>query len=63
MNTKRVKYNVKPNVKIKNRLNGDIIFGDLINEEEIEGKGFFVLRKDRGHVIKLSKEAYSLVRT
>lgn len=63
MQTRRVKYNIRPNVKIKNRLNGDIVFGDLINEEEIEGKGFFVLRKDRGHVIKLSKEAYSLVKT
>lgn len=52
------KYNVRKDVKLKNRYNGDIISGDIINEEDIDGKSFFVLRNQRGSVIKLTREAY-----
>lgn len=58
----RPRYNVRQNVKIKNRLNSEVILGDLINEEEIDGKSYFVIRNNKGHVIKLTKEAYSLVK-
>lgn len=58
MKSQRKKYPVRHDVKLKNRYNGDIIAGDLINEEEIEGKLFFVLRNHRGSVVKLTREAY-----
>lgn len=52
------KYNVKQNVTLKNRLNGETFFGDIINEEDIDGKSFFVIRNLRGSVVKLTREAY-----
>ena len=58
MKYQRNKYSVKRDVKLKNRFNGDIIAGDIINEEEIEGKLFYVLRNQRGSVVKLTREAY-----
>ena len=59
-NRQRVKFNVRPNIKFKNKLSSEILIGDLINEEEIEGKGYFVVRNNKGNVIKLTKEAYSI---
>lgn len=64
MDGKKLRYNrkptykVRPSVKFKNKFNGEIIIGDLINEEEIEGKGFFVIRNNKGSVVKLTREAY-----
>ena len=55
---KRPKYNVRPGVRFKNKLNGELVMGDLINEEEIEGRLFYVIRNSRGNVIKLTREAY-----
>jgi hypothetical protein len=57
---KRPQYNIKRGIKFKNRLNGESITGDLINEEDIEGKSYFVIRNDKGSVVKLTKEAYSI---
>lgn len=57
---KRPQYSIKRGLRFKNRLNSEIIFGDLINEEEIDGKSYFVVRNDKGNVVKLTKEAYSL---
>ena len=51
---------VKPNVTLFNRLNNEQYTGDLVNEDEIEGKQYYVLRV--GHpprFMKLSKEAFS----
>jgi hypothetical protein len=62
--TKRNQYIVKHDVTLLNKLNNESITGDLINEEEIEGKMFFVLRS--GHpsrLMKLAKDAYSLKKT
>lgn len=55
---RRPVYKVRPDVKFKNKLNGETVIGDLINEEEIEGKLFYVIRNNRGSVIKLTREAY-----
>lgn len=55
-------FNYKPrSVKIKNKLNGDVIEGTLVNEENIDGKNYFVLRFLNGAVNKFNKEAYSIV--
>lgn len=48
----------KPNYTLYNRLNNEKIIGDLINEDEIEGKKFYVL-KVGVRVLKLAKDAYS----
>jgi len=57
---KRPQFLIKRGLKFKNRLNGELILGDLINEEDIDGKSYFVIRNEKGNVIKLTKEAYSL---
>lgn len=59
---KRPQYYIRRDIKIKNRLNGEIISGDLINEEDIDGKSYFVVRNDKGSIVKLTKEAYSLIK-
>jgi len=54
-------YTVRPNVKFKNRMNEISYVGDIINEEEIEGKGYYVV-KINGRVQKLAKEAFIITR-
>ena len=48
-------------VRIKNRLNNDIIEGVLVKEEFIDGKGYFVIRFLNGAVNKFSKEAFTVM--
>lgn|GEM_PF-2774427 len=62
MRNQRPKYNIRTNVKFKNKLNSDIVIGDLINEEEIDGKNYFVIRNAKGSVVKLTKEAYAILK-
>jgi hypothetical protein len=60
----RNQYPVKPNVTLQNRLNNETITGDLVNEDEIDGKKFFVLRAGRPpRLMKLAKDAYILKKT
>lgn len=61
MNT-RNKFIVKHNFTLFNRLNNEHLTGDLINEDEIEGHKFYVLRVGE-RVLKLSKEAYTPKKT
>lgn len=55
------RFEVKRDVTLFNRLNNESITGDLINEAEIEGKKFFVLRVG-GRSLKLAKDAYTTKR-
>lgn len=48
----------KLNMTLYNRLNSEKVTGDLINEEEIEGKKFYVMRVGQ-RMLKLSKDAYT----
>lgn len=52
-------YKPKLAVKLKNRLNNQVIVGDIINEEEIDGKQFWVIRTN-DRVLKLAKDAYTM---
>lgn len=54
-------YNVKFDVVFKNKINNEIIIGDVINEEEIDGKHFFVVKNGQ-RSYKLAKEGYSIVK-
>ncbi len=59
MNTNRKpQFVVKPNVTLYNRVNSDHITGDLVNEDEIEGKQFYVLRVGP-RLMKFAKDAYT----
>ena len=59
--SRRRTYTVRPNLYFKNRMNEGSYFGDLIDEEEIDGKTYYVV-KINGKVQKLSKEAFVIVR-
>lgn len=48
----------KPNYTVFNHLTNESMTGDLINEDEIDGKKFYVMRIN-GRVLKLAKDAYS----
>lgn len=52
-------YNIKKNVTLKNRLNNELFFGDIINEESIDGKNFYVL-KTNGKYFKFNKDSFSI---
>lgn len=55
-------YNIRPNVKLKNKFNSEIFSGDIINEEEIEGKYYYIVRNEKGNIVKLTKEAYTVIK-
>ena len=40
---KRVQYKIRPDVVLKNKLNSEIVRGNIINEKEIDGKKYWVL--------------------
>lgn len=54
------RFNVR-SVRLKNKLNGDLIQGTLVNEEDIDGNKYFVIRFDNGNINKFNKEAFTLV--
>jgi hypothetical protein len=58
MNTYRNKFQIKPNFTLYNRLNNEQVTGSLINEDEIEGKKFYVMQVG-ARTLKLAKDAYS----
>jgi len=58
----RTKFQTRYNLKFRNKINNEITLGDLVNEEYIDGKTYFVIRNERGTFIKLSKEAYNIVK-
>lgn len=52
-------YKVKPNVILINRVTKEQVSGNIINEDDIEGKTFYVFQVGN-RVMKLSKEAFSI---
>lgn len=52
-------YVVKEKITLVNRLNNEQVLCDIINEEEIEGKRFYIV-KTKNRVLKLSKEAFAI---
>lgn len=47
------------NVQFKNKLNGELVVGDIINEEDIEGKQFWVVLSNK-RPLKIAKDAYTI---
>lgn len=58
MRPQRPVYATKPNFTLHNRLTNEVMVGDLINEDEIDGKKFYVMRVGP-RVLKLAKDAYA----
>lgn len=59
---KSVHNSFKPrSIRIKNRVSGDVIEGVLVNEENIDGKNFFVIRFINGSTNKFNKEAFTVL--
>ncbi len=62
MNLKN-KFVSKINVILVNRFNNEVIECDIINEDEIEGKKFFVVKAAHtARILKLAKDAYTIKR-
>jgi len=62
LNNRRLVFKVKPNVRLKNNFTNEVTRGDIVNEEFIDGKQFFVV-KVGPRFLKFSKEGYTLLRT
>ena len=63
MLTRSTRYTTKYNVLLKNRFNNETVRGDIVEEKDIDGKGFWVLyNPDRGNKILLSKESFNIVK-
>lgn len=54
-------YKPKLKVKLKNTLTNEEIVVDIHNEEEIDGKKFWIVQRNN-RVLKLSKDAFTLVK-
>lgn len=60
MNLKN-KFIPKLNVTFVNRFNNEVVTGDIINEDDIEGKKFFVVKTAQSaRVLKLAKDAFTI---
>lgn len=55
----RNQYKIKPNVTLKNRVNNQTVVGDIVGEEEIDGKQFWIIRSNN-RALKLAKDAYGM---
>jgi len=53
-------YDIKKNITLKNRLNSEMFKGDIVNEENIDGKMFYVL-KCNGRFFKFNKDSFTVL--
>ena len=58
----RPTYKIKPNVRFKNNITNEVIRGDIVNEEFIDGKQFYVV-KIGPRFLKFSKDGHTLLKT
>ena len=56
---RKPQYKIRENVVLKNIFNTGDIAGDIIDEQEIEGRSFYVVRSNN-RVYKVAKEAYTV---
>jgi hypothetical protein len=61
---KRVQYKIRHDVVLKNKLNNEIVRGNIINEKEIDGKNYWVLNvPSRGaQQLSYSKDSWILTK-
>lgn len=58
----RIIYKTKPNVMFKNKITNEVARGDIVNEEFIDGKQFYVVKIGL-RFLKFSKDGYTLLKT
>lgn len=61
-NNRRLVYKTKSNIRLKNNFTNEVTRGDIVDEEYIDGKQFYVVRVGP-RLIKLSKDGHTLLRT
>jgi hypothetical protein len=61
---KRVQYKIRHDVVLKNKLNNEIVKGNIVNEKEIDGKNYWVLNvPSRGaQQLSYSKDSWILTK-
>ena len=62
LNNRRPIYKIKPNVRFKNNITNEVTRGDIVDEEFIDGKQFFVV-KVGPRFLKFAKEGYTLLKS
>ena len=55
-------YKPKIDAVLKNNFNNETVVGDILNEEEIDGRLFYVV-KVGPRTMKLAKDGYKLLRS
>ena len=60
----RNQYKIKYDAVIKNRFNNETIYGNIVNERDIDGKGYWVMNVPGRGAAQLSfaKESWLLIR-
>jgi hypothetical protein len=61
---KRQAYKVRHDVVLKNRLNNEVVRGNIVNEKEIDGKHYWVLNIPSRGAAQLSyaKESWTITK-
>ena len=61
---KRNEYRIRENIILKNKLTGESVHGNIVNERDIEGKSYWVLVNPSrlGSTLSYSKDSWSIVK-
>ena len=61
---KRTQFKIRHDVVLKNKLNNELVKGNIVNEKEIDGKNYWVLNvPSRGaQQLSYSKDSWSIVK-
>lgn len=61
---KKNQYQIKYDAVIKNRFNSEMIYGNIVNERDIDGKSYWVMNVPSRGATQLSfaKESWLIVR-
>lgn len=64
MKQRRAQYSIRYDVVLKNRLNGETVRGNLVNEKDIDGKHYWVLNVPSRGAAQLSyaKESWTMTK-
>jgi len=61
---KKDQYKTRPNVVLKNKVNGDTVTGNIVDEKDIDGRLFWVVQlPQRGDMpYNYAKDSWSLLK-
>lgn len=64
MRQRRSQFNVRYDVVLKNKLNSEIVKGNIVNEKDIDGKQYWVLNvPSRGAaLLSYAKESWTITK-